>query len=329
MKIGMMSFAHLHAEFYIPYLINRPDVEFLGIADDNLGRGRLFADRYGVRLFDSYEALLKEQPDGVVICSENTRHRELVTMAADAGAYVMCEKPLAVTMDDCEAMIATCDQAGVRLMTAFPMRFDASLNEVKKMLERDGLGKVFAMVGENQGQVPSGHRAWFVDQKLAGGGAILDHTVHLADIFRWYLQSEVTEVYAQANQIIQAETVDVETGGLLMLQFANGTFASIDCSWSRPVRYPTWGGLRIEIVGEKGVVDVDAFKTNLAVHGGCEQPSRWVPCGSDANGAMVEEFLNSIREERAPKVSGVDGMKAFEIAHAAYLSAMEGQPVRL
>ena len=329
MKIGMMSFAHLHAEFYIPYLIHRPDVEFLGIADDNLGRGKLFADRYGVRLFESYDELLKESPDGVVICSENNRHRALVEMAASAGADVLSEKPLAVEMEDCQAMLDVCEKHDVRLMTAFPMRYDASLNEVKKMLDQDGLGKVLAMVGENQGQVPSNHRNWFVDKELAGGGAILDHTVHLADIYRWYLDSEVTEVYAQANQIIQAETVDVETGGLLMLQFENGTIASIDCSWSRPVRYNTWGGLRIEIVGEKGVVDVDAFKANLDVHGGCAQPMRLHPCGSDSNGAMVEDFLNSIREDRPAKVSGLDGMKAFEIADAAYRSLLEGQPVRL
>lgn len=329
MKIGMMSFAHLHAEFYIPYLINRPDVEFLGIADDNLGRGRLFADRYGVKLFDSYDDLLKESPDGVVVCSENNHHRSLVEMAASAGAHVMCEKPLAVDMDDCLAMLDACEKENVRLMTAFPMRYAPPLTEVKGMLDQGGLGKILAMIGSNQGQVPSHHRNWFVNKKLAGGGAILDHTVHLADIYRWYLGCEVTEVYAQSNQIIQAETVDVETGGMLMLQFENGTFASIDCSWSRPVRYNTWGGLDIEIVGEHGVVDVDAFKANLDVHGGYAQHMRLQPCGSDSNGAMVEDFLDSIKENRAPKVSGYDGMKAFEIANAAYQSVLEGQPVHL
>lgn len=329
MKIGMMSFAHLHAEFYIPYLINRPDVEFLGIADDNLGRGKLFAERYGARLFDSYDALLKESPDGVVVCSENNNHRPLVEMAASAGAHILCEKPLAVNLDDCQVMLDVCEKADVRLMTAFPMRYAPSLTEVKTMLDQGSLGKILAMVGGNQGQVPTHARSWFVDKHLAGGGAILDHTVHLADIYRWYLGCEVTEVYAQSNQIIQAEQVDVETGGMLMLQFENGTFASIDCSWNRPVRFNTWGGLDIEIVGERGVVDVDAFRANLDIHGGVAQHMRLQPCGSDANQAMIEDFIGSIKEERAPKVSGYDGMKAYEIVKAAYQSVLEGQPVRL
>jgi predicted dehydrogenase len=79
-----------------------------------------------------------------------------------------------------------------------------------------------------------------VDKELAGGGALTDHIVHLADIMRWYLRSEVIEVYAQSNQIMHAAEVDVETGGLVMLTFANGVFASIDCSWNKPNYYPTW-----------------------------------------------------------------------------------------
>ncbi len=329
MRIGIMSFAHLHAEAYISNLKKVSDVEFLGIADENLGRGRYFSELYGVRQFNSYDELLKEKPDGVVICSENTYHRPLAEMAANAGVHVLSEKPLALSMEDCHSVIDTCEKNGVFLMTAFPMRFSASIMEVKKFLDQGGLGKVMAMTGTNQGQVPSHHRSWFVDKHLAGGGAMLDHTVHLADIYRWYLNSEVVEVYAQSNHIIQAGIVDVETGGLLMLSFENGTFATIDFSWSRPKRFSTWGGLAIELIGEKGVVDVDAFRTNLNIHGGAEQHFRLHPVGSDANQDMINEFCAAIREDRQPRVSGYDGMKAFEVADAAYQSAQSGKPVRI
>lgn len=329
MRIGIMSFAHLHAEAYISNLKQVPDVEFLGIADENIDRGEHFASRYQVPLFTSYQDLLDEEPDGVVICSENVNHRPLAEMAAQAGAHVLSEKPLALSLEDCQAMIETCDTQDVILMTAFPMRFSPALMEVKNLLDEGGLGKILSMVGTNQGQVPSHHRAWFVDPHLAGGGAILDHTVHLADIYRWYLGAEVVEVYAQSNKIIQADVVDVETGGLLMLRFENDVFATIDSSWSRPKRFSTWGGLTVELIGEKGVVDVDAFRNNLNVHGGVEQHYRLQPFGSDANQGMINEFCAAIREERQPRVSGRDGMKAFEIADAAYRSARNGQPVSL
>ena len=168
-----------------------------------------------------------------------------------------------------------------------------------------------------------------MDKELAVGGTVMDHTVHLADILRWYLGSEVVEVFAQINRILHADTVDVETGGLIMLTFADGTFVSIDCSWSRPLYYPTWGGLALELVGERGLVTVDAFRQNLTTYGQPEQHTVWSFWGSDANQAMVEEFIAAIREARSPRATGLDGYKALEVALAAYASVETGQPVTL
>ncbi len=328
MKLGIMSFAHHHAESYAHALSTMPGVEFVGIADDNTARGEQLAQQYGAPFYPSYEALLAEQPDGVVVCSENVRHRPLVELAAQAGVNVMCEKPLATTLADGQAMLDACESAGVILMTAFPMRFSAPILEVKSLLDQGGLGKVLAVNGVNQGQMPKHHRQWFVDKELAGGGSVFDHTVHLADVLRWYLDSEVVEVYAQTNRIMHRDEVDVETGGLLLVTFEDGTFASIDCSWSRPKNYPTWGGLALDLIGEKGVVHVDAFSQNLAAYSNTDQPA-WLPWLSDSDRSMISEFMAAIRAQRAPSVSGYDGYKAMEVALAAYRSAEIGAPVAL
>mgnify|MGYP001817785534 FL=1 len=329
MRIGIMSFAHHHAEAYIGNLRSIPGVEMIGLADEVPARGERFATLFGARLYPSYEALLADAPDGVLVCSENANHRPLVEMAAEAGVHIMSEKPLATSLADAQAMLDACQAAGVILMTAFPMRFSAPMQEVKSMLDTGGLGEVYACNTTNQGQMPRHHREWFVDQELAGGGAVMDHTVHLADLLRWYLDSEVVEVYAATNHILHADTVDVETGGLIMLTFANGTFASIDCSWSRPFYYPTWGGLAMELVGERGIVNVDGFRQNLTTYGQPQQHTAWSYWGSDMNQAMVEEFVEAIRESRPPSVTGYDGYKSLEIALAVYASAGSGQPVSL
>jgi predicted dehydrogenase len=214
-------------------------------------------------------------------------------------------------------------------MTAFPMRFSAPLLETKAMLDSGGLGRIYGCSTTNQGQMPRHHREWFVDKELAGGGAVMDHTVHLADILRWYLGCEVVEVQAQTNRILHRDTVDVETGGLIMLTFEDGTFASIDCSWSRPRHYPTWGGLRMKLIGERGIVDIDAFRQNLTTYGHPKQHTAWAFWGSDMNQVMVNEFVAAIRESRQAAVTGYDGYKALEIALAAYASAEAGQPVTL
>jgi predicted dehydrogenase len=328
MRLAIMSFAHLHAESYIGSLKAIPGAEFLGIADDDTERGAMFAERYGVRFFDSYDALFREKPDGVVICSENANHAPLVHMAAEAGVHVLCEKPLATTLEDGRAMIDVCQRNNVKLMTAFPMRFNAPIREGKAIIDR--LGTIYGVNSTNQGECPYYHRAWFVDKKLAGGGAVMDHVVHLADVLRWYFGSEVTEVYAQTNHILyKNEAPDVETGGLVMLQFANGAFASIDCSWSRPPYYPTWGGLKLEIVGENGLATLDAFKQMMTVYSHSRQRPAYGYWGSDSDQAMVNEFAFAIRENREPAVTGWDGYRATEIALAAYHSAESGEPVLL
>ena len=329
MKIGIMSFAHLHAEAYIHNLRAVPGVKMIGIADEDHARGRHFAELYDARLYPSYEAMLADGPDGVLVCSENANHRPLVELAAAAGVHVLSEKPLAITLGDARAMLDACHAAGVILMTAFPMRFSAPMLEIKALFDSGSLGQVYGCNTTNQGQMPIGHRQWFVDKKLAGGGAVMDHTVHLVDVLRWYLRSEVVEVFAQTNRILHADMVDVETAGLIMLTFKNGTFASIDSSWSKPLNYPTWGGLTMEFISERGLTTVDAFSQNLNVYNQRDSSHYWTYWGSDSNQTMIEEFVDAIREQREPRVTGEDGYKALEVAMAVYASAENGQPVTL
>ena len=154
--------------------------------------------------------------------------------------------------------------------------------------------------------------------------------MHVADLLRWYFQSEVVEVYAELNHIFYQEPgIEVETGGLIMLSFANGAFATVDCSWSKPPHYPTWGGLTMELVGEGGLLTLDPFRQVMTVYGKDAPRPRWAYWGSDPNQAMINEFVAAVREKRAPAITGYDGYKAVEIVEAAYRSAASRQPVAL
>ncbi len=329
MRIGIMSFAHHHADAYIQNLRAIPQVDLIGVADEAAQRGERIARQHGISFFRTYEDLLTAKLDGVIICSENSKHRYMVEMAADAGVNVLCEKPLATTVEDSLAIVNACEKADIVLMTAFPMRFSTPLIEVKARLDSGDFGQIFCFNATNQGQLPTVHREWFVDETLAGGGAVMDHTVHLVDIMRWYLGEEVREVYAQTNRIFHADEVHVETGGLELITFESGTFATIDASWSRPPYWPTWGGLTFEMVTERGAILVDAFRQNLNIYRHEWGRAGWTYWGSDANQAMVNEFVVAIRENRQPFVTGYDGLKAIEVVEAAYTSAESGQPVRL
>ena len=157
----------------------------------------------------------------------------------------------------------------------------------------------------------------------------MDHTVHLVDIMRWFTNSEVESIYARSNKIFHAEEVDVETGALEMLSFESGVFGTIDASWSRPPYWPTWGGLTIEMVTQRGAVIVDAFRQNLVVYSADSQRSNWTYWGSDMNQAMIRDFATAIRENRPPRVTGLDGLRAVEVTLAAYESSRTGETVQV
>ncbi|MCA9931547.1 MAG: hypothetical protein KC419_23840, partial [Anaerolineales bacterium] len=112
-------------------------------------------------------------------------------------------------------------------------------------------------------------------------------------------------------------------------QYANGLFMTIDSSWSKPLNYPTWGGLTMELVSERGLTVVDAFSQNLNVYQQNPPGHHWAYWGSDMNQAMIAEFVAAIREGRETAVTGEDGLFALEVVLAAYESAALGDPIGL
>jgi predicted dehydrogenase len=111
-----------------------------------------------------------------------------------------------------------------------------------------------------------------------------------------------------------------------MLDYADGVFASIDCSWNRPLDYPSWGGIGLSVVGDGGTVEVDAMRQRLTRFGG-GQAFGWTPWGVDINQLMIDDFLAAVRDGREPAVTGRDGLIATTVALAALESAASGAPV--
>lgn len=333
LRIGLVSFAHTHAGSYARILGAMPDVEVLATDPDHADRegetgGPDLAREMGVPYAEDLETLLAWRPDAVVICSENTRHRAYTERCAAAGAHVLCEKPLATSVADAEAMVAACEAAGVFLMVAFPVRFHPAFSALQAAVAAGDLGEIAAVSGTNNGKIPAG-RAWFTDPALAGGGAMTDHTVHVADLMDALLGGvPAASVYAQSNRILHAEKVAAETGGLVSISYANGVVVTIDCSWSKPADYPTWGGLTLQVVGSDGVADLDAFGHRVdgfSVSDG----QLWLSYGIDLDEAMIGEFVDAIRSGRRPQPDGAVGVRTTQIVEAAYASAASGQPVHL
>lgn len=324
MRIGLASFAHVHAAGYAALLSRRRGIELVAADPDDPRRGAELAERLGVRMLPSYADLLAECT-AVVVCTENSRHRPVVEQAARAGVHVLCEKPIATTLPDARAMIEACRSAGVALMIAYPVRFSPLYAQLKEAVQAGRIGTVLACTGTNNGRIPIDARAWFADPELAGGGSLMDHTVHVADLLLDLLPQAPQTVYAQTNAVLHADRVSVETGGLVLLTYPDGTLATIDCSWSRPATYPTWGGLTLEVAGDEGTVSADVF--GEAIHGWGPDGEIWRSYGADLDARMLEHFLSVVRGERPPGPDGQIGYGTLQIVSAAYESVRAGRPV--
>jgi UDP-N-acetylglucosamine 3-dehydrogenase len=321
-KLGMMSFAHMHAHSYAAAINALPGAELGCVADHDPERARSAAQTYSTKAADSYEDLLKQDVDAVVIASENIRHRELTEMAARAGKHVLCEKPLATTSADGRAMIEACRSAGVQLMTAFPCRFSPAAARLKQAVDDGQIGKVLGIRGTNRGRCPWG---WFVDPAQSGGGAVIDHTVHVTDLMRWLLGTEVREVYAEISNRMYHQPFD--DTGFLTMEFENGVFATLDSSWSRPNAFPTWGDVTVAVAGERGTLTMDMFAQNLVLYSDETGGTTWQNWGSNIDLLMVEAFVDSVANDKPVPITGEDGLRAAEVALAAYASVEAGKPI--
>lgn len=320
-KIGMMSFAHLHAMSYATSIVQRDDTELVGIADHDMERAVAMAHTFGTKAYESYEALLSETDlEAVVISSENTRHRALTELAASAGKHILCEKPLATSAEDGIAMIQACRAAGVQLMTAFPCRYSPVMQRLKAAVDSGKAGKVLAFRGTNRGRNPGG---WFINKPDSGGGAMIDHTVHVTDLMRWILDDEVKEVYAEiSNGISHADFDDV---AFLSMSFDQGVFGTLDASWSRPKTFPTWGDVTLDLVCENGTLSMDMFSQNLVLYSDQSQNVSWLNWGGNMDNGLVGAFARAVREESDVPITGMDGLRAAEVALAAYQSVELGK----
>jgi 1,5-anhydro-D-fructose reductase (1,5-anhydro-D-mannitol-forming) len=337
MKIGIMSFAHTHAASYVRLLREQPDVELRAAdpgphpaASHPAGevRGEELARQLDVAYCDGYDELMAWGPDAVLITSENARHRPLAELAASRGAHILCEKPLATTWADGLAIARAARTAGVTLMMAFPVRFASVFARLRAQYAAGLLGDIVSIRGTNNGKLPA-ERAWFADPELAGGGAFADHVVHIADLIEALTRAEPLTVTAVSNRKLYADRARAETAGLVMISYAGGVIAALDCSWSRPATAPTWGGLTLSVAGTLGSADLDFFGPRARGLDAATGRPIELPYGPDLNAPMLREFLGAIRTGHQPQPDASVGLRTLAVMLGAQQSARTGTTVAL
>jgi predicted dehydrogenase len=295
-KVAVLSLAHERAETYVRLLRDMPEVDLVAADPDHAS----------VSLVDSWDAVFAARPDAVVVTGEVDRRRELVERAAEAGAHVLCEHPLAAKEADAKAMVDACDVAGVRLALASPACFGGAFAAVRNGIA-DGVVGTLSTIHGTCHSTP------------AAGGALAAAAPHVLDLADAVLDGEPAEqVYAQANSVLSGRT-GVESAALVSVRYPSGTVVAIDCGWSRsPVHGPV-----VTFVGDRASVEYDACPRLLGGFDAATGGTRWEPGGADLYSLMLKDFLTGA----GAGPDGAAGLRALRVVQAAYESVHTGQPV--
>lgn len=281
--------------------------------------------------FAGYEEALQDpRIDAVVVVAPTVFHREIVVAAAQAGKHILCEKPMAMTADECREMIAATDNAGVKLQIGFMRRFDESFTDAFVRLQDGEIGDVNEVKSLTHG--PSVPQPWMLDIAKSNG-PLAEVSSHDIDTVRWFGGGDITEVFAIGRNFrcpdSTARFPDFYDTVAMVCRLDNGVQGIIDGAVSVGYGYDA----RAEILGSDGVILVGDIKGNrTTVHKrGWEMAAgnvrSWRNLFTEAYLEEDREFIKCITEDLEPRVTGHDGLQAVEVVNAGNESIRTGKPV--
>ena len=275
---GVIGCGWVARDYGIPAIIEARNAELVAVCDTNHENLTTIApeDEKLLRTTNLDEFLSAENLDAVYIATPNDSHRFLTEKCVAAGKHVLCEKPMATTFEDAQAMTAACEKFGVQYATAFDQRFQARHLKLKSLIENDVLGAISAIKIHYACWLPADWCAnnWRVDRKIAGGGAFIDLAPHGIDLAQFLIGGSLTDFACFFQQKIHDYAVD--DGAVAIGKFADGTLFSLNVAYNCPDEYPR---RTLEIIGAKAM----AIATNTM--------------GQTAGGTLILVKNNGTREE--------------------------------
>jgi predicted dehydrogenase len=324
LKIGIVGCGGI-ANHHVKGYLATGEAEIAMVYDVAKASAERMAGQTGASVAGSLEALAGAGLDAVSVCTPPGVHLSNCRPLLDAGVAVLCEKPLAASLADAEALAAAATASRAPFMVAYCHRFHGPIVELKRLIDAGTLGEpvLFRNLFGGFLSLAGNHR---VTPELSGGGVLVDNGSHSVDLFR-HLVGEPTTVQAFAGNAVQ----DLAVEDIAMLHLAAGgrRFAEIASSYSLKVC-----GNWVEWYGTKGTAIVsygNAGQPDLSYR--LEGQKDWTPVDCTAHRprfeAEVRHFLACVRDGSQPAVTAQDGVRAARVIDAAYASARDGRAVRL
>lgn len=325
--IGTGRIGRMHVENLLRYV---PQVRVVGVADIFADQIKDWANGLGVtNVYADYNELIKHpEVEAVFIASSTDTHAEIISAACKAKKHILCEKPLDLDVERIKRTLAEVEAAGVKLQIGFNRRFDHNFRRVRELINDGSIGDPHIIRVASRDPAPPP-----IEYVKVSGGIFVDMTIHDFDMVRFLAGSDVEEVYAIGNVLVDpaiGQAGDVDTA-IVTLKFKNGALGVIDNSRQAVYGYDQ----RIEVFGSKG----QAIAQN-------DKPTTVELSTADGNStdkipffflerytqAYIDEchaFADAILENKDVPVTGIDGLRSVQIAFAATQSLKEGRPIRI
>jgi inositol 2-dehydrogenase len=316
---------------YASHLAALARVRLVSVSDVVPDRAEAIADEFGAGSWttDYQEILADDEIQAVFVTSPTSTHREVVVAAAEAGKAIFCEKPIALTLDDTDDMIAAIERHGVMFQAGFMRRFDRGYAVAKQKIEAGAIGQPITF--KSIGRDPFCPDLEYARPNVSGG-LILDMAIHDFDLGRWLMDAEVQRVYTEGGTLAfpQLDTVGDIDNAVVNMRFENGTLGNVEVSRNAIYGYD----IRTEILGTKGGINVGYYRhTPLLVMTGDGIQHDMVPYiverFGDAYRTQTQDFMERVLDDQVPAVTARDARAALVIGLAATRSYHEARPVNL
>ena len=308
---GDMGNAHLTAWAKVE------GARLVAVADADGSRARTAAEKHSVAgwFTDIREAIAQDGIDIVSVCLPTCFHRDASEAALRAGKDVLCEKPIALTVADAQAMIDCREETGRKLGIAFCKRHLGQLAKLRELLAEGALGR--PVMYRMNGGMEIRFKPWIMDRN-GGGGPIVDLCCHYFDQWRWVFGADPVRVMAMGMTFAQGAEelpgVDVQTDtATLCVEYASGDVGVISLSWGLP-RGTSAPGPE-QVLGPGGVVTIEGFRSLKLTRKGTEEQT-FGDFDADLYGLQASAFAQAVREDRPPVTGAEDGLMALKVSLA-------------
>jgi UDP-N-acetyl-2-amino-2-deoxyglucuronate dehydrogenase len=341
-KVGIVGCGKI-ARVHATSLVNLDEADFVAVCDMDGERAKAFADQYGVPQVytDMHQMLHSGEVEAIMCCTPHPIHERVVVAAAEAGVHVLCEKPMAITLDEADRMIAAADQAGIAFGVIFQRRWWPAAQRIRAAIDAGQLGKL--TLGECAVKIWRSEEyfasdPWRGKWATEGGGVLMNQAVHAIDQFAWFMGKPV-EVVGRYATLRHGNYIDVEDTAVATVVFEDGGLGTIQAAST----FQPGFGFRVAVhgdngasasvwernEGEQGITDV------WTIVGEEDQMAGWLEAESGGIGfpgfhaQQIQDFLQAVRDGRQPAVTGRDARTSLAIILAIYESSRTGQPVKL